>query len=637
LDRADGERRLAAILSADVAGYSRLMGDDEAATVRTLSEYRDVFRDRIASHHGRVVDAPGDNLMAEFASPVEAVEAAAEIQHELGQRNEGLADHRRMDFRIGLNLGDVLVKDDALYGDGVNIAARLEGLAEPGGIAISGKVFDEVKSKTKLGFDYFGEHEVKNIVEPVRAYRVMLEAGATGASAPRRPRRGRGFAAAAAALAVIVAGAVLWQVTRHAEPPAEQTAADPALALPTGPSIAVLPFSNLSADPEQEFFSDGITEEIITALTRFPDLFVIARNSTFKYKGQSVDVREVGRDLGVRYVLEGSVRRDADAIRITAQLLETENGTHLWAETYDRDLSASTIFELQDEIAAQVVGALGGVEGVISRAGADVAKAKAPENLTAYDCVLKGYAYLRTLVPDEHARVRDCLEQAVETEPDYAQGWAMLASVYRHEVNFGYNPRPDPLGRSLDTAQRAIELEPANHSAHLNLALTRFSRGEMDGFFVSAERALELNSNAAASVAVIGMFIAFAGEWERGVALADKAMALNPDHAGWYYFPSVLHDFMQGNYEAALTRGQKINMPGFFIAHSTLASIYGQLGRQREAQASLAKLLKLNPDYADTVWAEYDKWNFPDALSRRLVEGLRKAGLDIADRPAPTN
>ena len=233
--------------------------------------------------------------------------------------------------------------------------------------------------------------------------------------------------------------------------------------------------------------------------------------------------------------------------------------------------------------------------------------------------------------------MRDCLEQAVETEPDYAQGWAMLASVYRHEVNFGYNPRPDPLGRSLDTAQRAIELEPANHSAHLNLALTRFSRGEMDGFFVSAERALELNSNAAASVAVIGMFIAFAGEWERGVALADKAMALNPDHAGWYYFPSVLHDFMQGNYEAALTRRQKINMPGFFIAHSTLASIYGQLGRQREAQASLAKLLKLNPDYADTVWAEYDKWNFPDALSRRLVEGLRKAGLDIADRPAPTN
>ncbi len=637
MDRAGGERRLAAILSADVAGYSRLMGDDEAATVRTLAEYRDVFRDRIASHRGRVVDAPGDNLLAEFASPVEAVEAAAEIQRELGQRNTRLADHRRMDFRIGLNLGDVLVKDEALYGDGVNIAARLESLAEPGGIAISGKVFDEVKSKVKLGFDYFGEQEVKNIAEPVRAYRVLLEAGATGASAPRARRRISGFVAAAAALVVIAAGVVAWQVMRHAEPPAEQTAADPALALPTGPSIAVLPFSNLSADPDQEFFSDGITEEIITALTRFPDLFVIARNSTFKYKGQAVDVREVGRDLGVRYLLEGSVRRDADAIRITAQLLETENGTHLWAETYDRDLSASTIFALQDEIASKVVAALAGVEGVISRADGDVAKAKAPENLTAYDCVLRTYAYLRRLVPDEHGRVRDCLEQAVETEPDYAQGWAMLASVYRHEVNFGYNPRPDPLGRSLEAAQRAIELEPRNQSAHLNLALTRFTRGEIDGFFVSAERALELNPNAASSVAVIGMYIAFAGQWERGVALADKAMALNPGHAGWYYFPSVMHDIMQGNYEAALANGQKINMPGFFIAHSTLASIYGQLGRRQEAQASLAKLLKLNPDYADTVWAEYDKWNFPDALSRRLVEGLRKAGLVIADRPAPTN
>ncbi len=349
---AEGKRKLAAILSADVAGYSRLMGDDEAATVRALTDYREVFRDHIARHQGRVVDMPGDNLMAEFASPVEAVEAAAEIQRDLARRNRQLAEHRRMDFRIGINLGDVLEKDGALFGDGVNIAARLENLAEPGGICVSESAHMQVESKLDAVFESIGEHAVKNIAKPVKAYRLVAQGAAP------RPRSRRPLAwAAAAALVFVIAGVAVWQTTPPPPSPPETVAApeDPILALPTGPSIAVLAFDNLSGDPEQEYFSDGLTEEIITELSRFRDLFVIARNSTFQYKGQAVDIRQVGADLGVQYVVEGSVRKAGSTIRVSAQLLDATTGAHLWADDYDRELTAANIFSVQDAITQQIV------------------------------------------------------------------------------------------------------------------------------------------------------------------------------------------------------------------------------------------------------------------------------------------
>jgi len=303
------ERKLTAILSADVKGYSRLMGEDEVATIRTLTAYRELMASLIQQHRGRVVDTPGDNLLAEFRSVVDAVTCAVEVQRELAQRNAELPDQRKMEFRMGINLGDVVIEGERIYGDGVNIAARVEGLADGGGICISGKVHDEIKSKLALGYEPLGEHTVKNIAEPVRVYRINLEKPAT------KP-----------------------------------------FDLPDKPSIAVLPFGNLSGDPEQEYFSDGITEDIITALSRIRQFFVIARNSTFAYKGTSPDVRRVAKDLGVRYVLEGSVRKAASRVRISAQLIEGTTGKHLWAERYDRGLE--DVFAVQDEITQTVVGTI---------------------------------------------------------------------------------------------------------------------------------------------------------------------------------------------------------------------------------------------------------------------------------------
>src|SRR3989338_417536 len=312
------QRKLAAIVSADVKGYSRLMGEDEEATIRTLTVYREVMAVLIGQHRGRVVDSPGDNLLAEFASVVDAVRYAVEIQRGLKVRNADLPVHRRMEFRIGINLGDVVVEGERLYGDGVNIAARLEGLAEGGGICISGTVYDQIENKLALGYEYLGEQAVKNIPKPVRVYQVKDEPGVST--------------------------------------PTVSGDKSPTLALPDKPSIAVLPFANMSGDPEQEYFSDGITEDLITELSRFHELFVIARNSTFAYKGRSADVRQVGRDLGVSHVLEGSVRRVGDRVRITAQLLDAATGHHLWAERYDRGLE--DIFALQDEITREIVAAL---------------------------------------------------------------------------------------------------------------------------------------------------------------------------------------------------------------------------------------------------------------------------------------
>ncbi|MBW7998534.1 MAG: adenylate/guanylate cyclase domain-containing protein, partial [Candidatus Glassbacteria bacterium] len=360
MDPSDTHRKLTAILSADVAGYSRLMGADEEATIETLTAYRKVFLSYIENHRGRVVDAKGDAILAEFSSVVDAVSSAVEIQRELAAKNAALPDDRRMDFRIGINLGDVVVKDDVIYGDGVNVAARLESLAEPGGICISRPVYDQVESKLKLEYDFLGEQQVKNIAKPVRAYKVLLEPGQAPTRTERALRKlARGWrkAALAATVTVLVAlvAALAWNLYR-------QSVSDSALAafekeaafpLPNKPSIAVLAFDNLSGDPEQEYFSDGLSENLITTLAKIPQLFVIARNSSFKYKGQQVDVRQVGRELGVRYVLEGSVQKAGDHIRITAQLIDAATGNHLWAGSYDRE--QKDIFQVMDDVTWQVV------------------------------------------------------------------------------------------------------------------------------------------------------------------------------------------------------------------------------------------------------------------------------------------
>jgi adenylate cyclase len=402
---------------------------------------------------------------------------------------------------------------------------------------------------------------------------------------------------------------------------------DPLLALPTGPVVAVLPFENLGRDSDQEYFSDGLTDEIITALSRFKNLFVIARNSTFRYKGQAVDVRQLSRELGARYVLEGSVQRAGNAVRVTAQLLDAKDGTHLWAETYDRELSTSNIFEVQDEITAQVAATIGGL-GVISRARFDEVRGKPPDRLDAYECVLQFSNYARDRVaPAEHARVRDAIERAVKLDPGYSEAWASLAALYLDEHRFDFNPRPDPLNRALEAAQRAVDLDSTSQTAHGMLAQVHFFRHELDPFLAETDRAIALNPNSAVTLAMLGNLLLNAGH-ERGIGFVRKAIALDPFHPTWFNIPLTHYHFGRGEYEEALAAARKITIPGYYWIQILLAGVYAALDRQDEARSALEELLKLFPGFTtENLIREWRKWNHPDENIRRWVDALRKAGL----------
>jgi adenylate cyclase len=629
-------RKLAAILSADVFGYSRLMQDDDAATVETLTKYRNVFSDFVTRHDGRVVDSPGDNILAEFASPVEAVQCAVEVQRELGRLNRQLADHRQMRFRIGINLGDVLSRDDGtLYGDGVNIAARLEALAEPGGIMISESAHLQVRTLIDVGISDAGEYEVKNIAEPVHAYRMLLdESVATAAPGSPSARYRRPAIAAISVLVLAIGCAAIWLTTRAPAP--TEPAKDPILAMPTGPTIAVLPFNNMSGDPEQEYFSDGITEEIITELSRRSNLFVIARNSTFRYKGQSVDVRQVGEELGARYVLEGSVRQAAGTIRVTAQLLAAADGTHLWAETYERELSGENLFDVQDQITENVVGAIGGRYGAIQRADLQASRGKAPSTLEGYDCVLRAITTLRQLTPQLHLSTRECLERAVEQEPDYAEAWAYLSYLYQFEYSLGFNPQPNSLERGLKAAQQAVRLDSSSQLAHQMVAYNYFLT-KQQSFFDKVSEAIAINPNNPDVIGALGLYLAYAGEWGSGIALLHKAVALNPDFPGWVYIPISAYDYIRRDYQEALRWAKKIEMPGFFWNYSSLAVSYGQLGMQAEAAQAVSDLLTVSPSYAQNARREFRKYYWDETELEHVMDGFRKAGLDIPDEPVADN
>jgi adenylate cyclase len=440
-----------------------------------------------------------------------------------------------------------------------------------------------------------------------------------------------GFSAVAAIL--VIAGVVFagfrWLVSRQSQPTTERKPEeDPLLALPTGPVVAVLPFENLSEDPKQEYFSDGLTEEIITALSRFKDLFVIARNSTFRYKGQAVDVRQLNKELGARYALEGSVQRAGETLRVTAQLLDAKDGTHLWAETYDRELSAQNVFAVQDEITEQVVGTIAGGSGVISRARFPEVKEKPTENLDAYECILQVAAYYGgSLSVAEHASLRDVLERVVKSEPGYADAWACLGDIYLDEHTINSNPRPNPLDRALDAAQRAVALEPTSQYAHHVLANVQFHRHELDAFSAEGERAIALNPNHAFTLAWIGLRFEHLGD-ERGIAWVRKAMKLDPFFTPMINFSIAHYYFERGGYEEALAAARKINLPDLFWTHIYLAAIYAELGRDSEARSAVEELLRIYPDFnSEKQIEEHRKWNYSDDSIRRWVAALRKAGL----------
>src|SRR3989454_1357297 len=461
------ERKLAAILSADVKGYSRLMGEDEVATIRTLTAYQEAMTTFIQQHRGRVVDASGDNLLAEFASVVDAVQCAVEIQRELKTKNADLPAPHRMEFRIGINVGDVIVEGERIYGDGVNIAARLEGLAEAGGICISGIVYDQVETKLALGYEFLGEQTVKNIAKPVRVYRVREAA----ANAPAQASR-------------------------------EETALR--LPLPDKPSILVLPFVNMSNDPDQEYFSDGITEDITTDLSKISSLFVISRNSAFTYKGKATKVRDISREMGVRYVLEGSVRKAGERVRISAQLIDATTDHHLWAERYDRPLT--DIFAVQDEIVQQLVSTLR-VE--VHEAELERVRRIPTTNLSAYDALLRGEEYLHRVTIEANVQARQSFEHAVALDPQYGEAHAGLGWTYWVESHF--SPDPQHLEQAVALAQQAIALDDSLPVAHSLVSLVYGRKQQYDRAIAAGERAVALDPNNAYSAAWLAEVLNFAG------------------------------------------------------------------------------------------------------------------------------
>jgi adenylate cyclase len=474
------ERKLAAILSADVKGYSRLMGEDELATVRTLTAYREVLTTLIQAHRGRVVDSPGDNLLAEFASVVDAVQCATEIQQDLAVRNAALPAHRQMAFRIGINVSDVLTDDGRLYGDGVNIAARLEGLAEAGGICLSDTAYTQVKNKLTLAYEYIGEQQVKNIAEPVRVWRIKTESeggsSAGEADSPRSQSQGptsilqgpktRGVGTVRWSRIVLVGLFLATSLATSLYFALPALRDQPTLALPLKPSIAVLPFVNMSADPTQDYFSDGMTDTLITDLSKLAGLFVIARNSTFVYKGKAIKPQQVSQELGVRYVLEGSVQKAEARVRIIVQLVDAATGHHLWAERYDRELK--DIFTLQDELTRRVVGALQ-VKLTTQEQGR---LGRVPtENLAAYDYYLRGKEYWERATQEANGQARQLFEHAIALDPQFALAYTGLGLTYLREWLWGWSYDPHTLDQAVELAQKARALDDTLPEAHTVLGL----------------------------------------------------------------------------------------------------------------------------------------------------------------------
>jgi TolB-like protein/class 3 adenylate cyclase len=498
------DRRLAAIMAMDVVGYSRLIGADEAGTLARVKAHRvELTEPLIAEHRGRVVKLTGDGTLVEFASAVEAVECAVAIQAGIAEPEASEPEVRRIRYRIGINIGDIVLEDGDIFGDGVNVAARLEGLAEPGGICVARNVYDQVKTKLDLGFEPMGKHRVKNIAEPIVVYRVLPRpSGAkTSPGAIAWAVSGRRPAAIAAAAALILAAAMVgawYTLWRPASEPAVPVVAAPALPLLDKPSIAVLPFENLSGDPRQERLASGLTEDVITDLSRFRELFVIARNSTEVYKGKAVDMRQVARELGVQYVLEGSLQTDGEQVRITAQLINGTTGNHVWAERYDRPLD--DVFVVQDEVTKKIAGTLApSMGGVLTRSGAESARRKPPESLQAYENYLLGIEHLQRLTPEDLQNAKEFLTKATKIDPSFARAYVGLAWVHVVALDNGWASRQDSLENMLKAIRAALALDPSDGHAHVVLGVYYGYFGDAEHGLVELEKAVSLNPNDADS------------------------------------------------------------------------------------------------------------------------------------------
>ena len=578
-------RRLAAILAVDVAGYSRLMGADEEGTLADLKAIRRELSDpKIKEHHGRIVKTTGDGLLIEFASVVDAVRCAVEVQQGMTERNADVPNEKRIEFRIGINLGDVIRDGRDIYGNGVNIASRLETLAEPRAVFVSSTVYEHVRDRLSFTFEDLGEQQVKNIARPVRVYRVRPE--------NTTPTPASGLA----------------------------------LALPDKPSVAVLPFTNMSADPEQEFLADGIAEDVITALSRYPSLFVIARNSSFTYKGHPVDVKTVARELGVRYVLEGSLRKSGNRIRVTAQLVEAETGRHVWAERYDRDLA--DIFAVQDEITGAVTIA---IAPAIADAEQQRALRKPPESLDAWAAYQRGLWHFSKFTADDNLVAQRFFQQAVDLDATFTGGYSGLAGAQFWAAGvFGARSLLEVQKPVEALARQAVALDSADPAARSWLGITLFLSGDLGGATDEIELALAISPNLALAHGMRGVTLIYSGRPKEGLAAIQESIRLDPrDPTRAFFLQNVAVGlYFSREYEAATEAANRTIrlVPQYPNTYRWLAAALGQLGRTAEAQEALQKAIAVAPAVFEMYVSQRAPWFRPEDHAH-MLEGLRKAGM----------
>lgn len=578
------ERRLAAILAADVVGYSRLMEQDEARTMETLkSRRKELLEPLVAKHRGRIFKTTGDGVLVEFGSAVNAVQCAVDLQNGMATANGDEAEDRRIILRIGINLGDVMVEGSDLYGDGVNVASRLEALAEPGGILVSGTAYDQVGTKVKVGFDDIGAQTLKNIANPVRAYRI--------ASTPN------------------VAVIALMPVSDK-------------------PSIALLPFVNMSDDRQQDYLADGITENIITGLSRFRDLFVIASNSTFAYKGKATKIQDASRELGVRYILEGSVQRSKERVRITAQLIDGKTGRHLWAERYDRGID--DIFAVQDDVTERIIGSLAtAYGGRLLKAWQERPEAASTRNFQALDYFVRGMEFLNRLTKDDNLRARELFDKAGELDPKFGKAFAKLAWTHLIEANYGWSENPEvPLANGLKYANLAIERDDAEAWGHYALAGYWLFCRNYERAIAEFQRALELNSNDADVLMDFGSCLSYAGRASEGLEIAQKAMRLNPHYPEWYIvgLGQIYHDARR--YDEAIAALESIRTIDTAYRRQYLAASHAALGCMGEAQKAIERVLQMDPQATVTRQSSPEMAPYKNSSDlEHFRENLRRAGL----------
>ncbi len=621
------KRKLTTILSVDAVDYSRLMGENEEITVQTLTAYREVIIALIIDHSGRVVDSPGDNVLAEFASVVDALRCALDVQQELKARNADTPENRRMNFRIGLNLGDVIEEGDRIYGDGVNIAARLEALSEKGGICISGTAYDQVKNKLPYRYEYQGQKTVKNIREPVRVYRVVMKQETVRDVIDGKNRILNHWRKAIIVLGVIVfllAGAAgfVWNIYFRLPAVERMPEETRVFNLPEGPSVAVLPFVNMSGDPEQDYFSDGLTENIITGLSGCPKLLVIARNSAFTYKGQPVKIQQVARELGVEYVVEGSVQKTKDRVRITAQLIDAASGHHLWAEKYDREFK--DIFVLQDEITLKLVSAL---EIQLTEGEQARLRLKGPLNLEAYMKGLKGLGYIRRYNKEDIVRARQNAEEAIALAPDFSGNYVLLAVTYLQDIRFGSTSSPlISFAQATENLNKAFALDKDNSDAYLVLGILYLVKGQHEQAIAAEERAVAINPNGADAYCQLAFTLLMSGKSEDAIGFLKKALRLNPNPPGYYFEVSGHAYYLEEQYEEAIHEYNKAiaREPTILFAHVGLAAAYIKAGMGKEAREEAVEVYILDPQFS---LSNYLIPHINSEVVKDLSDTLRKAGL----------